>query len=464
MKGKQVMKNRSIIFVAILFIFALLCAAAAPKAFGVVPAPDGGYPGFNTAEGQNALKSLSSGQANTAVGWFSLFSNAEGNFNTATGVGALLLNTADNNTAFGAAALLFNTTGEDNTAIGVATLLNNTTGFQNTAVGGTALNNNITGARNSALGYGALRSNEDSDNVAIGWLALANNTAGNSNTATGVQALTSNNIGGGNTANGFQALLSNTIGSGNTANGGQALFNNTDGDRNTAIGEQALVFNTTGSENTAIGPFALTNITTGSSNIALGFSAGVNLTGDDNIDIGNEGVAAESGTIRIGTAGTHTATFIAGITGVPVTGTTVVADGSGQLGVAPSSQRFKDKIKPMDEASEAILALKPVTFRYKHELDPKSIPQFGLVAEEVAKVNPDLVVRDENGEIYTVRYEAVNAMLLNEFLKEHRKVETLEAALDVVNERLNQQDARIQKVSAQVEISKTAPRVVRNNP
>src|SRR5205814_2591240 len=161
------------------------------------------------------------------------------------------------------------------------------------------------------------------------------------------------------------------------------------------------------------------------SNIALGDSAGTNLTtGSNNIDIGNKGKAGESQYIRIGTKGTHTHTLVAGISGATVAGGVgVIIDTNGHLGTVVSSERFKDKVKPMDKASEVILALKPVTFRYKKELDPAGIPQFGLVAEEVEKVNPDLVARDADGKVYTVRYEAVNAMLLNEFLKEHRKVE-----------------------------------------
>src|SRR5207249_4051057 len=157
--------------------------------------------------------------------------------------------------------------------------------------------------------------------------------------------------------------------------------------------------------------------------IALGANAGQNLTtGDNNIDIGNAGVAGESNTIRIGTVRTHANTFIAGISGVTVAGGVgVIIDSKGHLGTVVSSERFKDEIKPMDRASEAILALRPVTFRYKHELDPKGIPQFGLVDQDVEKLNPALVARNAEGKVFTVRYEAVNAMLLNEFLKEHRR-------------------------------------------
>jgi hypothetical protein len=253
---------------------------------------------------------------------------------------------------------------------------------------------------------------------------------GNSNTAGGSGALISVTSGSNNTANGYHALFFDTAGSFNTATGSGTLGNTNGGNYNTATGNSALSVNTNGTGNTADGSNALWMSTTGNYNTALGYYAGSNLTtGSYNIDIGNTGVADESAAIRIGTAGNQTATFIAGISGAPVAGLTVVVDGNGQLGTIASSERFKNEIKPMNEASEAIFDLKPVTFRYKNQLDPKQAPQFGLVAEEVEKVDPDLVAHDAAGEVYTVRYEAVNAMLLNEFLKEHRRVEELEAAV-----------------------------------
>src|SRR5206468_3361543 len=231
----------------------------------------------------------------------------------------------------------------------------------------------------TAEGDGALSSLTTGEgNTALGSNALNANTTGNNNTATAAFALWSNTTGEFNTANGYLALYSNTIGYGNTANGLEALINNTTGNGNTANGLDALVNNTTGNDN-----------------VALGTSAGGALTtGDLNIDIANEGVAGEANTIRIGTRGDQTKTFVAGISGAAVAGAAVKVNANGQLGVAPSSERFKAEIKPMDKASEAILALKPVTFRYKKQLDPKGIPQFGLVAEQVAKVNPALVDRD----------------------------------------------------------------------
>jgi hypothetical protein len=234
----------------------------------------------------------------------------------------------------------------------------------------------------------------------------------------------------------------------------------------------------------ALGIAALSSNTTGANNIAVGSLAGSAPTaGNNNIDIGNVGLATDSNITRIG-SGVTVGCYINGITGVTVSGGVgVMIDSSGHLGTMTSSARYKDSIKPMDKASEAILALKPVTFRYKHELDPDDIPQFGLVAEQVEKVNPDLVARDDQGKAYTVRYEAVNAMLLNEFLKEHRKVEEqgrkeqeqgsqlakqdrkvqeLEATVAQLQSALKAQAAQIQKVSAQILADKPAPRVVAN--
>jgi hypothetical protein len=407
------MKTANRLFLVALSLMSL--SVVGPVAQAVVPPPDGGYPNFTTAEGTHALQSFTTGAANTAVGWYSLGSLTTGNFNTATGAGSLLFNTADQNTGFGAAALLLNTTGTGNTANGASALLHNDTGSFNTAAGNLALSNNTTGTFNSGFGQGA----------------LASNTIGANDTASGAGALFNNTLGNGNTANGFQALNFNIVGSANTAIGYQALLH-----------------------------------TTGDNNIALGAFAGVeNTAGDFNIDIGNLGGAGDSNTIRIGDAGLQFATFIAGISGVNQGSATAVFINTvtGQLGTTPpaSSRRFKKEIQPMDETSEAILGLKPVTFHYK--IDSTGTPQFGLIAEEVAEVNPDLVVRDENGEIYTVRYEAVNAMLLNEFLKEHKafvqeqhNVEKLEATVATLVATVKEQAAQIQKVSAQFHATKFA--------
>ena len=413
----------------LLIILTLLCFGLLPQAQAVVPTPDGGYPNFNTAEGQNALFSLTTGSANTAVGWYSLFSNTEGNFNTATGAGALLFNTARENTAFGAAALLFNSTGVANTAVGAAALLNNTEGGFNTSIGEFALSHNTTGSNNTANGFQALFSNTSGDrNTATGWQALVNNTGANNNTAHGFEALHNSNSG-----------------------------------NNTGIGFDALEANTTGNSNTAVGANALRNAT-GSDNIAVGEGAGVAvLAGNNNIEIGNGGANADDNTIRIGLEGTQTQTFIAGILGNGPFGCGVTIDPvTGQLGVGGciSSERFKKDIDSMNKASEAIFSLNPVTFHYKN--DKTNIPQFGLIAEEVAKVNPALIAVDKEGKPYSVRYEQINAMLLNEFLKEHRKNEEQAATIARLEQQIYALTAGLQKVSAQLEASKPAPQTVLN--
>ena len=316
---------------------------------------------------------------------------------------------------------------------------------------------------NTFLGDDALISNTTGNfNTAIGASALGSNTTGFDNTAIGTSTLPSNTTGSFNTAVGFSVLLHNTTGTLNTAIGNSALTSNTIGLENTATGNGALINNTTGNNNTANGSLALGSITTGNANIAIGDHAGAKLnSGSNNIYIGNRGSNVESNTIRIGLQGTQTTTSIAGISGATVPdGVGVIVGANGKLGTVVSSERYKDAIKPMDKASEAILALKPVTFCYKHELDPKGIPQFGLVAEQVEKVNPDLVARDEQGNPYTVRYEAVNAMLLNEFLREHRRVAEQGAMIAKQQKQIEALTAGFQKVSAQLEVNKFAPRSV----
>jgi hypothetical protein len=438
----QLKRATSLFLIVLGFVWLGLLA----NAQAVSPAPDGGYPGGNTAEGQTALLSLTTGGFNTAVGFFSLRSNTTGSFNTAIGAGTLLVNTADQNTAIGAGALLSNTSGFANTANGTFALFSNTGSF-NTASGAGALQLNTGGSNNTATGVDALFSNTmGNDNTAIGTRALFSST-GNASTAVGRDALTNNITGVNNTATGFQALASNIDGNGNTANGKSALSSNTSGLGNTALGFQALLNNTGGSANTAIGANAGSNVMTATGVICIG-----NIGADvgDTCFIGNiRGVTTQNGDA------------------LPV-----LIDSAGQLGTMSSSLRFKTRIEPMSETSESILALKPVTFQYKN--DATGTPQFGLIAEEVAEVNPNLVVRDKNGEIYTVRYDAVNAMLLNEFLKEHCKVQEQEvtiaqlkkdfqATVAQFTQRLDEQASQIQKVSAQLEVSKPAPQVV-NNP
>jgi Chaperone of endosialidase len=410
----------------------------------------------NTFLGDNALISNITSNDNTAIGFQALLSNTIGNYNTAIGSQALYNSNGYDNTANGYQALYNNTSGSVNTANGFQALLSNTTGLANTANGAFALQQNTTGE----------------DNTASGDSALGSNTTGNFNTANGEYALSTNTTGSDNTANGSNALRANTIGIRNVANGLSALAANTSGSQNTADGVNSLFKNTTSVGNVAIGYNALFNNTTGGSNTAVGLAAGSKLTtGSNNIDVANTGVAGEGSTIRIGTTGTQTNTYIAGVSGVTVAGGVgVIIDSSGHLGTVVSSERFKDDIKLMDKASEAVLALKPVTFRYKHELDPDGIQQFGLVAEQVEKVNPALVARDADGKVYTVRYEAVNAMLLNEFLKEHRTVRELkslaakqEASIAQQQKQIEALTAGLQKVSAQVEMSRPAPQTVVDN-
>ena len=401
-------------------VIGIVCVGLLANAEAVNPPPDGGYPGHNTAEGQNALLILTTGVFNTANGWLSLRAVTTGSFNTGVGAGTLALNTADENTATGAGALLSNTTGFENMANGAFALFSNTAGYDNTANGAFALFSNTEGVANTATGDGA----------------LYNNTSGAANTATG---------------NG--ALLINTIGFENTATGEAALYNNTTGFDNTATGEGALF-----------------NNTTGENNIAIGSSAGINVTtGGNNICIGNEGEGSDSGVIRIGNS-SQSQIFIPAINQTGFSGNAVVIDPTnGRLGTMPSSRRFKQNIKPMDKSSEAILELTPVTFCYKKDIDPQGIQQFGLLAEDVEKVNSKLVVRDKEGKAHSIRYEAVNAMLLNEFLKEHRTVQKLksnaakqEATMARQQEQIEALAAGLQKVNAQLEAGKPAPQVVHN--
>ena len=388
---------------SVLATVALASLGLLPQIHAVTPAPDGCYPGFTTAEGCNALHSLTAGAGNTGVGWRSLFSDTTGNFNTGVGAGTLVLNTADSNTAVGAAALLLNTSGHQNVAVGTDALVYNDTGPLNTAVS-------------------------------------------------------------------YQALFHNVSGLENTAMGDQALLDNTGGNFNVAVGGAALLNNTAGNDNTACGGGAL-NDTTGNDNTALGFQAGIlATTGSNNVYIGSgmSGVAGESN-----------ACYIASIFNQPsANGVPVLINSFNKLGTATSSKRFKRDIKPMDNTSEVLFSLKPVSFRYQKEIDPAGTSQLGLVAEDVEKINPDLVVRDREGKAYSVRYDQVNAMVLNEFLKEHHKVQQQEAAIaelkstilqqqkgiEALTSRLNEQDIKIEKVSAQVEVNKAASQVVLNNP
>jgi hypothetical protein len=412
-KGSKHMKTITNVTHTAFALFALAWFAFLPPTQAVCL--DGCNNGlFNVWQGDDGLLNDTTGAGNTAFGWRSLFATTDGSFNTGIGGGALVLNNGSSNTAVGAAALLLNSDGSDNTAVGTDALVSNTV----------------------------------DDNTAIGAFALF-----------------SNDTGAGNTAVGDRALFGNTVGADNVAVGDSALFSLA----STVAGNVDY--------NVAIGAGALANVTEGNFNVAIGENAGVNLTsGSQNIYIRNDGFPTESSTIRIGSA--QTATYIAAISGQTASGgAAVYVSSDGKLGTMTSSRRFKHDINPMDKASEAIFALQPVSFRYKKEIDPDRIPQFGLVAEEVEKVNPDLVTRDPDGKAFTVRYEAVNAMLLNEFLKEHRKVAEqshkiqeqdatitqFKKEMQTIAARLKEQDSKIQKVSARLEVQRAPAQTVANS-
>jgi hypothetical protein len=449
----------------------LVCLSFTPIARAVNPPPDGGYGGQNTAEGTEALFSLTTGVWNVAVGFQALHGDTGGNQNTATGYRALFTNlTGDRSTAYGSRALYNNTTGNDNVATGFNTLYSN-----------------VIGNRNTGVGFRTLTFNNADDNTAIGWNGLYNNRTGVQNTAIGSGALLGNFGASNNTGTGFQALFNNTTSLFNVAVGDFTLasFNGTTGTdgANTALGSIALTAETSGQENTAVGRRALESLIAASNNTAVGWRAGDNIiNGSNDVAVGSSagnGIVHASNVIAIGIAGVSSAfgdasntCYINYIFGQPVgvgPGQAVFVDSDGVLGFTISSRRFKHDIKPMDNASEALLALKPVIFKYNS--DKSGMTCFGLIAEDVAEVNPDLVLRDKKGEVSSVRYEQINAMLLNEFLKEHKKVQNLETTvaqqqkgMEVLTAQLKEQAAQIQKVSAQVEVNKPTPKVVLSNP
>src|ERR1051326_55021 len=349
------MKNRNINFGAMLFV--LVCFAALPQmraAPDVAPSPDGCYPGYTTAEGCNALHSLTTGVGNTALGWGSLSSLTTSSYNTGVAAGALLINTSVN----------------------------------------------TTGGFNSAYGH-------------------------------------------------------------------DALIQNINGQNNSAFGDEALSANRSGSSDTAVGATALYNCQDCYDNVAIGDSAGNNVVhGNGNIYVGKGvvGPADEALFIRIGNANVSSYdTFIAGIynRAYGPADMAVRIGSNGKLGTVVSSRRFKHDIKPMDKASEAIMALKPVTFQYNS--DATNAPRFGLIAEDVAEVSRELVIPDKDGKPLSVRYEDVNVMLLNEFLKEHKKVDKLQATVANLVATVKEQATQIQEVSAQLEASKRAAKLVAND-
>lgn len=458
MKNSRVKRLTTALF-GVAFVGLLPQIQAAPEA--LVPPPDGCYPSFTTAEGCQALQFLANGNANTGIGWRSLFSVQNSSFNTGVGAGTLVLNTADSNTAVGAAALLLNSIGTQSVAVGAAALVFNNAD-DNTAVGYQALNSNVNAVTNVAVGTFAGQNNDSSGNGTADF---------------------------------------------NTAVGGFALRDNVNGTRNTAVGAGALEVILGGNDNTAVGELAGGNYTgTENNNICIG-SGTQGTAGESNairignastsggINVINNGAAANAisigaslnsgglvilqtllgSSITIGdglsTVATASSCFVGGIYNQQFgpADMAVRVGNDNKLGTVVSSRRFKHDIKPMDNASEAILALKPVTFQYN--ADATNTPRVGLVAEDVAEVSRALVIADKEGKPLSVRYEDVNVMLLNEFIKEHKKVEQLQATvaqqqkgMDVLTAQLKEQAAQIQKVSAQLEVNKPAPQVVANKP
>jgi len=401
----------------------------------------------NTAGGFEALRFNTSGYVNTAFGSQALWSNSSGAFNSAFGSGSLVSNTAGTyNSGFGNATLGSNTIGNYNTATGAYALWWNITGSDNTASGFYALAYNTFGEGNTALGFNALIGNTQGNrNTATGYLALGGNSTGSHNTASGSEALESNTIGSENTAIGSDALEDNTEGHSNTAVGTAALFANVSGSSNLALGQSALHFNTTGQNNTAVGTNALRFNTTGSSNIAVGVYAGSKLTtGSDNIDIGNQGIAGDAATIRIGANGVQHATYVAGVLGSRVTGSALYISSTGQLGVLASSERYKTDVESMGATSGKLSRLRPVTFRLKS--DREGTVQYGLIAEEVARVYPELVIRSGSGEIEGVRYEELTPMLLNQMQQQQRTIVAQARRLAAQNRRIDEEAQQLDEI------------------
>jgi hypothetical protein len=371
------------------------------------------------------------GPFNTAVGTSALAANTTGGFNTAAGSGALSSNTSGSgDTALGQGALSSNTTGSFNTALGQGALPSNTTGSSNTAVGENALLGNTTGFSNTASGFNALNSN----------------TTGYQNTAVGSSTLLYNSSGSYDTADGVSALFSNTTGSSNTAVGTEALFKNATGSNNAAVGTEALYSAAGGSNDTAMGIQALYSAT-GNNNVGLGYGAGSNPTGNYNIMVGNGGQAADDHVIRVGDV--QTQTFIAGVAGVNVSGVPVLVSSGGQLGIASSSRRYKEDIQDMGDATANLMRLRPVRFRYKKPFEDGSKPvQYGLVAEEVAEVYPELVARSADGQIETVKYQVLDSMLLNELQKQNATITAQNEKIQSVEERLARLESLLERTTS----------------
>jgi hypothetical protein len=408
----------------------------------------------------NSVFAFGSVTSANAFSGFAGNSTMSGTNNTGVGVSALTANTTgSNNSVFGASAFAANTTGYGSSAFGYDALAANTTGIQNHAFGNSALAQNTTGEANSAFGLAALYHNNANNNSAFGYATLYGNTTGLQNQAFGYEALFANTTGNGNAAFGTGALYNNTTGGSssttgaNSAFGNFALLANTTAGGNSAFGFSALTANTIGANNVAVGSAALQALTTGSNNVAVGTGAGGNLSSSESNDIyiGNSGIAGESNTIRIGFIGTATAAYVAGIYGsTSSSGVEVFVNKAGELGTKSSSRRYKHGIVDMGAESDVLMQLRPVSFYYKTEIDPEQTRQYGLVAEEVAAVAPQLVEYDKNGLPETVRYQFVNAMLLNELQKQHELLGEERDLSREQNEILARQQDEIRDLAARV--------------
>jgi len=413
---------------------------------------------LNTAFGHEALASNTAGDSNSAFGTRALQLDTGGIYNSAFGSFALYYtdgeklgpgggvnSTGSWNSAFGAWAMVLNTTGRKNSALGFAALYSNTTGERNTALGHEAMRYNQTGDGNAAVGDSALWRNEGNDNVAMGSSALFNHTTGNNNVAIGARALQA------------PFLAYPSTGSNNTVVGAQALFYGGSAAENTAVGVNALAGpspgpSTAAAGNTAVGMNALRNAT-GSGNVAVGHSAGIDQdTGSDNVYLANAGVASESGQIRIGNSADHSAAFVAGIHGASVDGGTdmaVFVDGTGKLGTVPSSIRFKESVRDLGSASQALLKLRAVSFEYKRDAAHGDAPRrYGLIAEEVDRVAPDLVIHDDDGRPFAVRYEFLTPMLLNELQRQESRIAAHRHQLEVQSRRIAELQERLDELDS----------------
>jgi hypothetical protein len=470
------MKNQKITLVLLaVACFAVLSTALARPVPTPTPVPTatprlGEDRGNNNSAAENvdALNINTTGQHNTAHGWHALSANTSGSYNTANGSYALSSNMAGSrNSAVGAYSLQNNTTGSANNAFGESALWSNTTGSYNVAMGASALQDNTTGWGNIAFGGDALSGNTiGMENTAMGDAALQNNSTGSGNVAVGAVALfyktgASYELQGANTAVGYRALCYTG------AEWGTGLG----GDGNTAVGDRAMLYNVDGSFNCAFGLLALSadnGETDAMANTAIGNRAGYGLrTGTGNVYIGEQEMARDPNESY------HT--YIHNINTTSVSGgfaDTVTVDlNTGLLGHLTSSRRHKEDIKAMQDASETLYRLKPVTYRYKKEIDRNQVLDYGLIAEEVAEVDPNLAIRNAKGEIETVRYSAINVMLLNEFLKEHQafvaeqeKVKNLEAGMAGLLATVKEQAAQIQRVSTQLELRRPLQTLARNIP